>query len=66
MATPAEDIATAMAAILASYAANPNRPVSYSINGQSVTRINPLDAIKDLQALQSTLNGPTEISSIVI
>lgn len=60
MATAAENLETAIAAILAAIAANPTA-VSYSIDGQSVNRGELMARLKDLQAMRTAEQGPVEV-----
>jgi hypothetical protein len=57
MATPAENLDTAINAILAEIAANP-LAVSYSIHGQSVSRGDLEKRLKELQAMRGAVQGP--------
>lgn len=59
MATAAENLDTAIAAISAAIAANPTA-VSYSIDGQSVNHGELIMKLEKLQAMRSQLEGPIQ------
>lgn len=62
MATASENLETAINAILVEMAANPTA-VSYSIDGQSVSR-SELDArLERLMGMRAALQGPVEVVS---
>jgi hypothetical protein len=65
-ATALENIEAAILAATLALATNPNKPYSYSIDGQSVTRPNPQDALDSLLRARSILQGPVEVESYMI
>ncbi len=60
MATPAENLDTAINAILVAIAANPSA-VSYSIDGQSVSHGDLETRLEKLLAMRAAISGPVEV-----
>ena len=62
MATPAENIQTAIETLTAQIAANPTA-MSYSIDGQSVSHDQATAKLESLLKIQAMLQGPVEVVS---